>query len=188
MILSFKTHINGKPTYFVEKIISGLYYDKQLDFNKSCDLIETYIKRENKSLIFNTLYTPVYKGYPKLHTIREDKSERWKPGMMIDFFIGTRTKNMFRFAPHVQVVSTQEIFMTRRGTDIEITISKANSYIGGDDFYVYHDTKVLLARNDGFDSYSDFVKYFYEIIEENGKKTGNYWFKGKIIHWTNFKY
>lgn len=176
MILSFKTHIDGKPTYFVEKIHKCF-----------ADVLQENVKPE---IYYPWEYNSAQRfgSKPKLHTIREDKAERWKPGMMIDFFIATRTKNMFRFAPHIQVVSTQEIFMTRRGTDIEITISKPHSYIGGDDFYVYHDKKEILARNDGFDTYSDFVDYFYKLIEENGNKTGNYWFKGKIIHWTDFKY
>lgn len=78
--------------------------------------------------------------------------------------------------------------MTRRGNDLEITISKSDSYIGGDDFYLYSDTKELLAQNDGFDNYSDFVQYFSESIEKNGDKTGKYWYSGKVIHWTNLKY
>ncbi|MDV4078158.1 hypothetical protein CMT44_04230 [Elizabethkingia anophelis] len=176
MILSFKTQINGKPTWFVYKIWQSL---KPI-------VLSEYIAHIDESNL--PPHWMQKKFSPKLHTIREDKSNRWKVGMMIDFFINTRTKNMFRFAPQVQVKSVQEIFMTRRGSDLEITISKEHSYIGGDDFYLYYDAKELLAINDGFDSYSDFVKYFYEIIEENGKKTGNYWFKGKIIHWTDFKY
>ncbi|UTF97547.1 hypothetical protein [Elizabethkingia anophelis] len=174
MILSFKTQINGKPTLFPEKIFAGLIKNKIIPASK--EFFECYRMPSVIAL------------QPKIHTIREDNSSRWKPGMMIDFFIGTRTKNMFRFAPRTHCISVQEIFMTRRGSDLEITISKEHSYIGGDDFYLYYEAKELLAINDGFDSYSDFVKYFYDIIEENGKKTGNYWFKGKIIHWTDFKY
>lgn len=86
------------------------------------------------------------------------------------------------------MISTQEIFMTRKGSDLEITISKYDSYIGGDDFYLYYDAKEILAQNDGFDNYFDFVQYFSEVIEKNGDETGNYWFNGKILHWTNLKY
>ncbi|WP_185284952.1 hypothetical protein [Elizabethkingia anophelis] len=175
MILSFKTQINGKPTFFQEKIFAGLIKNKIIPGTE--DFFDCY--RINYA-------ATVLK--PKIHTIREDNSYRWKPGIMIDFFIGTRTKNMFRFAPRIQCVAVQEIFMTRRGSDLEITVSKEHSYIGGDDFYLYYEAKEQLAINDGFDSYSDFVKYFLEKIEEHGDKTGNYWFKGKIIHWTDFKY
>ncbi|CAI9676947.1 hypothetical protein HZQ97_16340 [Elizabethkingia anophelis] len=176
MILSFKTQINGKPTLFPEKIFAGLIKNKIVPESKE------FFKCYRMPPMLIRLLTP------KIHTIREDSSSRWKVGMMIDFFINARTKNMFRFAPQAQVISVQEIFMTRRGSDLEITISKEHSYIGGDDFYLYYDAKEQLSINDGFDSYSDFVKYFYDIIEENGRKTGNYWFKGKIIHWTDLKY
>ena len=64
---------------------------------------------------------------------------------------------MFRFAPQTQVVSVQEIFMTRRGSDLEITISKNISYIGGDGFYfVLLMQKTIIHKRSGFDSYSDF--------------------------------
>ena len=46
----------------------------------------------------------------------------------------------------------------------------------------------FLPTNDGFDDYDDFRNYFSDAIEENGKATGNYWFSGKILHWTDFKY
>ena len=78
--------------------------------------------------------------------------------------------------------------MTRRGQMLEITISDVNSYIGGNDKYIYYDEQEQLAFNDGFDNYQEFFEYFHSQIIENGKSTGNYWFKGKIIHWTDFKY
>lgn len=179
MILPFSTQLNAKPTYFVEKI------------HKAFRLKELNMKAAIDPQIH---YTPDYnffvkdKCHHKIHTIREDKKDRWKPGIMIDFFINCRQKNMFRFAPRVLVVSVQEIFMTERGNELEITISKVGSYIGGDDFYLYHDAKTQLALNDGFDTLQDFNFYFLQRIDENYKQTGNRWFKGKIIHWTNFKY
>ena len=179
MILPFSTQINGKPSFFVEKI------------HKAFRLKELNMKAAIDPRIH---YTPDYnffvkdKCHHKIHTIREDKKNRWKPGTMIDFFINCRQKDMFRFAPRVPVVSVQEVFMTKRGNELEITISKVGSYIGGDDFYLYHDAKTQLALNDGFDNLQDFNFYFLQRIDENYKQTGNSWLKGKIIHWTNFKY
>ncbi|GIZ10265.1 hypothetical protein FUMI01_29890 [Flavobacterium sp. UMI-01] len=126
--------------------------------------------------------------HPKLHTIRLDEKDRWKTGTMIDFFINCRQKDMFRFAPRIPVVSVQEIFMTRRGSILEISIAKVDSYIGDDDFQLDAFQQGDLALNDGFDDYNDFRNYFLDIIEKKGKETGNYWFKGKIIHWTALRY
>ncbi|WP_407483683.1 hypothetical protein [Elizabethkingia anophelis] len=175
MILSFKTLINGKPTLFPEKIFAGLIKNKIIPAYK--EFFECYKISPN-----------LIELKPKIHTIREDSADRWDAGKMIDFFVGTRTKNMFRFAPRIKCISIQEIFMTRRGSMLEITIAKPGSYIGGDDFYLDAFKNGLLAQNDGFEEYNDFRNYFIELIEKNGKETGNYWFKGKIIHWTNFKY
>ena len=180
MILPFSTQINGKPTYFVEKIL------KSFD-GKDCT-------EDDKLMLKEAIYLELLSPFkydevkPKLHTIREDKNDRWKPGVMIHFFINARQKNMFRFAPRIPVVSTQEIFMTERGGNLEISIAKEGSYIGSDDKYIYWETKEQLAINDGFDSYEAFQRYFIERIYENEKKTGNKWFSGKIIHWTDLKY
>lgn len=114
---------------------------------------------------------------PKLHTIREDKTDRWKPGTKIDFFINCRQKNMFRFAPVLPVVSVQEIEI--------IWVGFSDGYrpwvkIDGKNIYTLDqfdtDKMLLLAQNDGFDSDQDFFAYF------------NKDFKGKIIHWTDLRY
>ncbi|HCD9235895.1 TPA: hypothetical protein NEG48_002907 [Elizabethkingia anophelis] len=184
MLLPFSTIINNKPTYFVEKIWAGFAHN-QID---TSGVRLEHIDRAYYETFGDSPFDYESDFKPKLHTIRRDDQNRWKSGMLIDYFINTRKKNMFRFAPRIAMISSQEIFMTRRGCDLEITISKTDSYIGGDDFYLYPDTKELLAQNDGFDKYCDFVKYFSEAIEKNGDKTGNYWFSGKIIHWTDLKY
>lgn len=179
MILPFSTQLNGKPTYFVEKIHKGFRL-KELIMKAAIDPSIHYPPNYN--------YVAKDKLSHKLHTIREDKNDRWKEGTKIDFFINCRQKDMFRFAPQIPVVSVQEIFMTRRGTFIEISIAKIDSYIGEDDFQLNGLQIEQLALNDGFDEYNDFRIYFLEVIEKNGKATGNYWFKGKIIHWTDLRY
>lgn len=172
MILPFSTIINKKPTYFVEKIHSGLLQN---------NLLQGFDLGYDHKFDIDKLVT----SEPKIHTIREDKNERWKKGNKIDFFINCRQKNMFRFAPVLPVVSVQEIFMTKRGCDLEITIAKIGPYMGGDDTYLYAAAKNELAINDGFDTYEDFRDYFFESIESNYKLTGNNWFSAKLIHWTD---
>ncbi|MBC7525853.1 MAG: hypothetical protein H7239_15630 [Flavobacterium sp.] len=186
MILPFSTQLNGKPTYFIEKIWEGLLRTVKDDVQYISHL-NTHEEQFGKHWDFLPDEADRMTN-PKIHTIREDKKERWKPGIKIDFFINCRQKNMFRFAPVLPVVSVQEIFMTRRGTFIEISIAKIDSYIGEDDFQLNGLQIEQLALNDGFDEYNDFRIYFSEVIEKNGKATGNYWFKGKIIHWTDLKY
>ena len=156
MILSFSTHINEKPSYFVEKIHSGLL---QNDLMYGFDI--SYDHHFNINVLSNC--------EPKLHTIREDKNNRWKAGVMIDFFINVRTKSMFRFAPRLPVVSIQKIL-------IKYWDKSPKIYIDGRNFPV-DDTNVWqLAQNDGFDNIVDFFAYFDKD------------FTGKIIHWTDLRY
>lgn len=164
MILPFSTKLNGKPTFFVEKIISGLALNHLIEFETANIILNTPNKFFDRTIIHSK----------KIHTIREDKKDRWKPGTMIDFFINTRTKDMFRFAPRIPVVDVQEVFMTYFCNDI-IEISVDGTYINN---------ITEFAINDGFDSWNDFFNYFYPIIQSNKDKC----FKGKIIHWTDNRY
>lgn len=68
MILGFKTKINGKPTFFKEKILA-------------------YLNPNQPTSVL-----------PKKHTIRIDKNDRWRVSMPIQFATGVRTKNYQKFA------------------------------------------------------------------------------------------
>jgi len=168
MILPFSTQMNSKPTYFVEKIWETIL-QKGIQI-KMIDFIEFGRKVLPKNYIVGT-------HKPKLHTIREDKADRWQPGTKIDFFINCRQKNMFRFAPVLPVVSTQEVFMTYAWNDV-IEIS-----IDGRELFGYIE-RLEFAKNDGFDNWEDFFNYFYPRIKADPKEH----FKGKIIHWTDLRY
>ena len=157
MTLAFRTEIEGKPTYFPDKIIECL------QIPNSRLLRDLYIRFPNYEL---------YKGIdlkPKLHTIREDKSDRWKAGNNIHFVINNRTPKRFQFAPIVKCVSIQKIEIyypaLARFPVVLIDCKKLTT-----------DKCVLLANNDGFDSLYQFFDWF------------NKDFTGKIIHWTNLKY
>lgn len=171
MILGFKTKINEKPTFFVEKILIGI--DKKIGTIFTETYLNDYKKRVDQSL-------PPVNYNSKLHTIREDKNNRWKSGVMIDFFINVRTKKMFRFAPKLRVVSTQKIEIKY----IPMTIPKGElrPWVKVDGKTVFfidkieNDKMLQIAQNDGFDTTEDFFSYFNED------------FNGKIIHWTDLKY
>lgn len=189
MILPFSTHLNGKPTNFVQKIWEclinlevvnskiGVYPEKEKEYNKYLNNLSVFAFGDYK---------------PKLHTVREDLKERWKVGTKIDFFINVRQPNMYRFAPVLPVVSTQKIeFIWKENTENQTclgtkfdricTIKIDDCFYG--DAYLLKGSVVsssytipTFANNDGFDSPDELFAYF------------NKNFKGKIIHWTDLKY
>lgn len=159
MILPFSTKLNGKPTCFVEKI-------------NACLLSAQLISQNDLLVPYNDNFLGIT---DKLHTIREDKNNRWKAGVIIDFFINTRTKDMFRFAPRVPVVSTQKVEIFHNATTfVKDGLTIPAVYIDGYSMAVSKITE--LAHNDGFDTIEDFFEYFDKD------------FSGKIIHWTDKKY
>lgn len=159
MILAFSTKINGKLTYFVEKIHSGLLQNNLL---QGFDL--GYSHHFNIDILSSC--------QPKIHTIREDKNNRWKVDNNIDFFINARQKNMFRFAPVLPVVSTQKITIKRLENHSLFKVIRVS--VDGE-FLNKNEIKEL-AINDGFENTAEFFDYF------------NSNFEGKIIHWTSKQY
>ncbi len=191
MILPFKTKINGKPTYFVEKIIAGLYRNGIIDDRTGKSLIKEYF-----TFVKEPLPSPVfYKGSPKIHTIREDKHNRWQVGKMIDFYINNRTKKAFCFAPRVPVTNIQTIKLDYAPSFVYLYIDnecvEAARIDDGGIEYLFRslstegDCPIMhsLAINDGFGSITEFLNYFYPY-----ERDGTTCFEGKIIHWTDLKY
>lgn len=187
MILGFRTQIDGKQTCFPEKIITGLFENGLISREKAIELLEPqtisimpseYQSNEVlRAVIYQIIFDKFHNHRPKIHTIREDKTNRWHKDRIIDFFINVRQENMFRFAPKLPVKSTQRIYMSYAFNDIiEITIGSRYIY----DFK----EKEQIAINDGFDSYTDFFDYFYPIIMASKDN----FYIGKIIHWTDFRY
>jgi hypothetical protein len=181
MILPFSTQLNGKPTYFPEKIVTGLEHNKIISFDEAEHLFDVKIihHKSKKGVITNTRIKldGTIDHNPKLHTLRDDIKDRWRAEIMIDFFINSRTKSMFRFAPKLPVVSTQEVLMTYYHSDI-IQIS-----IDGRELFGYIE-RLEFAINDGFDNWEDFFNYFYPKIKAAPKEV----YKPKLIHWTDLRY
>lgn len=120
----------------------------------------------------------------KIHTIREDKPGRWKAGNRIHMATGVRTPNYDQFNKNrddllecklVQKIEffrylKDQMFVKINGSPLSFEMLK------------------ILAKNDGFDSWKDMFEWFVPIDGSKPiEKQENYW-KGKIIHWTNFKY
>src|SRR5690554_6547944 len=102
MTLGFSTQINGKPSYFIEKIWESLPKDlikRDYELSLAC-----YKQQFGK--FWHVSPTEIK---PKKHTMREDKNDRWKAGNDIHMVINNRTNNRFQFAPTIKCVSTQEV-------------------------------------------------------------------------------
>lgn len=115
---------------------------------------------------------PIQTGQ-KIHTIREDKPGRWKPGNKIHFATGVRTAayNQFKSGECISVQKFKVIY-----PEIETIIEEEPIVLIDED--IVEDVGVLnrLAFQDGFNSLDEFFRWF------------NTDFEGKIIHWTDFKY
>jgi hypothetical protein len=174
MTLGFSTHINDTPTYFVEKIWESIFQKSIL-----CDADEFIDK------VLEALPGGYQSGThpPKIHTIRADPKDRWKPGNKIHMVTGNRTPKRFQFAPVLECVSTQEIEIKWTSSPYHkicfglfIDGGLYGTAYGQDKITDVDKTIYDLAINDGFDSLDDFFQFFDED------------FTGKIIHWTGHKY
>lgn len=180
MILGFTQKINKKPNYFVRKIWSALV-SFQIERPISFEIFDAlHLNALNVRFDYSTDFSFEKAEYkPKIHTIRA--GNRWRVGMMIDFFINTRTINMFRFAPKTPAKHVQNIkirYIIDPGYPDETMIE---FYIDNKLFCIGYKEYVLkkiydLAINDGFESAEDFLNYF------------NKEFTGQIIFWAGDKY
>ena len=111
-------------------------------------------------------------GYlPKLHTIRHDPKGRWKAGRKMDMVTGSRFKavvfhsEICKSVQEITIVwearSERSLFPIITIDGKQLTVNQANE----------------LAKNDGFDDYIQFSRWF------NFTNTDTV-----IIHWTDLKY
>lgn len=127
-------------------------------------------------LSFRPRFIDKIKDGSKIHTIREDKTDRWKPGMKIHFATGIRTKNYNQFFEG-ECNSVQKILIRQSKHQryiLQHEVNWVNISIDGKDLF-YKEIKIL-AFNDGFDEINNFLEFFPSNFE------------GKIIHWTDFRY
>lgn len=117
----------------------------------------------------------------KIHSIREDPHFRWKAGRKIHMATGVRTENYNCFDDSKKCESIQSIKINYY-KDEEI-LRRIEIIIDGDLFYSQSghssfgaENLDLLAKNDGFDSSSGFLRFFDSCSE------------GRIIHFTPFRY
>ncbi|MEN6423553.1 MAG: hypothetical protein ABFD76_16565 [Smithella sp.] len=113
---------------------------------------------------------------PKLHSMREDKKDRWHAGSKIHMVVFNRTKNQFRFAPVIDCISTQAVEIINRENYSFVSVDH-RCLFEQDTRTVYFTPEFFdLIKNDGFEDADQFFDWFKRD------------FKGKIIHWTDLKY
>ena len=182
MTLSFsQKNKDNSPNFFVSKIIASFY---RPEFQKIFPVgFYSHLADD-----FEFKFGYLFDGYgrlsdfpPKIHTIREDRNNRWKVGNNIHFVINNRTKARFQFAPVLTVQRLQKISIRYEHNYMKRKFLP-NVYIEGSLFFNPHWNDIAwsdmkkLAKNEGFES----VEKFFEWFSSD--------FTGKIIHWTNFSY
>jgi len=112
----------------------------------------------------------------KIHSMRA--GERWRKGQTIQMATGVRTKN------YAQFNTQRPDLKTCTGTQkISFVFEKLSKTVS--EFQVFVDGRKLtlgemnaLSRNDGFDTYTDFLIW---VIHSKHKPK-------QIVHWTDFRY
>jgi len=133
-------------------------------------------------LSFKPQFVEPILDFSKIHTIRLDPHNRWKAGTKIHFATGIRTKSYRQFMEgECKGVQKIEIILAKQ-TYSEIShTDNLDVFINGS---YRSETRRLMQNffeNDGFENQDEFIRFFF-----GNKPTGK--FKGKIIHWTDFKY
>jgi len=170
MILGFKKQFSwGEPTYFREKILCVVGYAML----EECGIL----KRIRVTSYTNNIIQKISGIKPKIHTIREDKHNRWKAGRSIQMVYRGKNYSIedhfnkgideLSKCIHVQTIS---IKYGKKFGAFEAVIVAIDGKI------LDESERLLLALNDGFDSLEDFYRWFSKD------------FSGKIIHFTDFRY
>jgi len=131
---------------------------------------------------FKKKFVPKILDGTKKHTIREDATNRWKEGRVMDMATGVRTKQYNKFTEQIclgiQKIEfkwhTENKGLVNESRGVRVFIDGRN--INGEWFNEDEMLIDVLARNDGFDNRVDFFTWFSED------------FTGKLIHWTDLRY
>jgi len=179
----------GKPNHFTNKIAKGVWQNYPKLFNEHTNTFSDsdWNKFDKIKPFENISEYDKERLYPKIHTIRNDKNNRWKVGSKIHPVINNRTKNRFQFTPTLEVKGIQRIeiewtdlgsLLGREALIYIDNIKCVGKYSEIDKYHYDFPGQSLqnLALNDGFESVEQFFSWF------------NKDFNGKIIHWTNLTY
>jgi hypothetical protein len=133
---------------------------------------------------FKPQFVPKILAGTKIHTLREDKTNRWQTGRKMHMYTGRYTATDRQFIKEAECVSVQYV---------EVNAKLKLIYIGRMEHVVIYRQRLdstyfqrvrelteaqalQFARNDGFDTLEDFWQWFTTT------KTL------KLIHWTDKRY
>lgn len=116
----------------------------------------------------------------KLHTMRDDKHNRWRPGMKIHHHIGRYKK--YRCFLVNECVSVQKVLIVY---DVKKTLIGLKICV--DRRRLRKEEVPVFIRNDGFKSMQQFIDWFFPVHKKKGYRTRTMW-AGNLIHWTGLKY
>ena len=120
-------------------------------------------------LAFNPKFVePILSG-SKIHTLREDKPNRWGGGRIINFATGVRTPQYKQFYLST-CTGKQSIYIDPVKKEVRLILP-------GGQRYPFRDAEIEeLSKNDGFNTVQEFWEWF----------DTPFW--GQIIHWTFYRY
>ena len=121
-------------------------------------------------------HKPAVLAGTKIHSMREDKHNRWKVGMTIHFSTGARTKNYNQFSQG-KCLGLQKVGLYQGSVGIMVLVD-GRQLLGKEILEV--------ARNDGYADIASWMRFFVPEIPEDPNDM-NQW-TGKIIHWTDKLY
>lgn len=108
----------------------------------------------------------------KIHTIRDDKHNRWRPGMSIQHWRGNprnKSKNPYHFGES-RCTGVEKIYIINERGEVWIRVN---------DRWLTPVEIILLARNDGL----NMDEFKARFVPDEGQS-----FEGRIIHWTSIRY
>ena len=131
-------------------------------------------------LSFNQNFPEKIIAGTKIHTIREDRHNRWKAGRSIQMSILVRTSKQRKFADK-ECTGVQHIKITYIDNRGAVKIEVDGKQLGIWHRYIPEksvkpEAIETLAKNDGFRKVEEFLKWFQRDFE------------GKIVHWTEERY
>ena len=119
----------------------------------------------------------------KVHTIREDKRNRWHKDVKIHFASNVRTKYQQTFKTG-KVTSIQSVVFVYYSPSNSLSVEIDGHLIESKEEYK------AFAKADGFDTTEELEQWFIPLCKEPIGHTSNKLlsYKAKLIHWTDITY
>lgn len=173
MILDFATNfpggkgsLSGKPTDFVVKIWASLLKNNVKVNVHQFTKYGLMISKEESDRIMSAT--------PKIHTMRRDENDSWKAGELMSPYVNNDANmDLHQFAPDLNCTGTQKITIEKFG---DSGLWQCDYLVQIDGVHQIAKSFPRLAKNSGFEDPEGFFEFFGPD------------YKGKIIHWTDFKY